>query len=426
MTQTDPQREFAIEIVQRLTDAGYLAYWAGGCVRDLLLGIAPKDYDVATDAIPNAVRKLFGRRRTQAVGAVFGVIIVHGGKDAGNVEVATFRTDGSYHDGRRPETVEYSIPQEDAKRRDFTINGMFYDPLQQKVFDFVGGEKDLKDGTVRAIGNPHDRMNEDKLRLMRAVRFTAAFEFTLEESTAEAIREMADGIHAVSAERISQELHRILVDRHRRRAVELLGKLGLLQKIYPEFLPFPQEESTDDSLVWGKTLSMLQLLQEPRFETAAAVLFHAISFEDEESLPKIASGICRRRKFSNKETDLILWLLKNRKVLGNAPELKLSTLKRLMAHEHFGDLLALTRVGLLAENLDLNPVLFCEEFLRNTPWEEIDPPVLLTGDDLIVQGYRPSAQFREVLDKIRDAQLEGEISTKREATKMARQMFEKE
>ena len=201
------------------------------------MGRVPQDYDVATDGRPEAVRELFGRRRTLAVGASFGVIVVVGSKKSGNIEVATFRTEGPYADGRRPEHVVFSTPEEDAQRRDFTINGMFYDPVAEKVYDYVGGEKDLAAGIVRAIGNPSDRMSEDKLRLLRAVRFAATLEFALEAATADAVRAQAREIRVVSAERITQELRKMLVDLHRRRAMELARQLELLAEIVPELAP---------------------------------------------------------------------------------------------------------------------------------------------------------------------------------------------
>ncbi len=205
MPPTDRNREFAGEVVSRLKQAGHQALWAGGCVRDYLLGRVPKDYDVATDARPEEVRQIFGHRRTLAVGASFGVIVVRGPRGVADVEVATFRTEGPYLDGRRPESVTFATPEEDAKRRDFTINGMFFDPLAQQVLDYVGGERDLGAGIVRAIGDPHDRVREDKLRMLRAVRFAANLDFELDPITASAVREMADQLTVVSAERITQE-----------------------------------------------------------------------------------------------------------------------------------------------------------------------------------------------------------------------------
>ena len=228
------QREFAVEIVRRLKHSGFTALWAGGCVRDHLLDKTPKDYDVATNATPKQVRKIFAKLTTLDVGASFGVIVVVGPRGAGEVEVATFRSDGSYTDGRRPDSVTFSTPEEDAQRRDFTINGMFLDPLEHKVLDYVGGERDLSQGYIRAIGDPHDRMREDKLRMLRAVRFTAHLEFGLARATKAAVTEMASEIHVVSAERIAAELRRMLTDQHRHVAIELADEVGLLREILPE------------------------------------------------------------------------------------------------------------------------------------------------------------------------------------------------
>ncbi|MEX0704537.1 MAG: CCA tRNA nucleotidyltransferase [Planctomycetales bacterium] len=426
----DPKREFAVEVVRRLREGGHVALWAGGCVRDFLLGRTPKDYDVATDARPEQVRELFGERRTRAVGASFGVILVHGPRGAGSIEVATFRTEGPYSDSRRPDTIAFATAEEDARRRDFTINGIFYDPLAQRVLDFVGGEEDLGKGVVRAIGDPRARMTEDKLRLLRAVRFAAMLDFELDPATAEAVREMAPQIHLVSAERIAQELKRMLVDPHRMRAVRLARELGLLAEILPELFAgvqavgvqasacTPAERAPDSlkaelqhslkaELQLDRTLHMLQHLDEPRFEPALAALLHTV--------PDAAAEICRRLRLSNHETDDVVWLLEHRDALDDAPRLSKSRLKRLLAHRLFEDLLRLERVKLLAAGDDLAPVLFCEDYLRTTPREEIDPPPLVTGNDLIAEGLVPGPRFKEILEAVRDAHLEGEVATREEA-----------
>ncbi len=417
MTVGDPNREFATEVVQRLQDAGYQALWAGGCVRDFLLGREPQDYDVATNATPEDVRNLFGHRRTLAVGASFGVIIVRGPKQAGDVEVATFRTEGPYLDGRRPEHVVFTTAEEDAQRRDFTINGMFYDPLAASVFDFVGGEKDLSLGIVRAIGDPHDRVREDKLRMLRAVRFTATLDFELDDVTASAVREMASEIHVVSVERISHELKRMLVDPHRTRAVSLAREVGLLSEILPEL-----EEafgSADDELpaAGDRTIHMLQLLQEPEFELVMAALCHSLENGD------AVRALCRRLKLSNHEIDHIGWLVEHQHALDDARSLPLCLLKRLFADRRADDLVALSRIRTLAENRDLSSVVFCEEYLQHTPREVIDPPPLLTGDDLVSQGLKPGPHFKDFLDFIRDAQLDEQIATPEEAAALLTQLL---
>lgn len=399
------QREFAVEVIRKLRSKGFTALFAGGCVRDLLLGRDAKDYDVATTARPEQVRDLFGHRKTLPVGASFGVIIVLGPREVGPVEVATFRTEGPYHDGRRPASVSYSTPEQDAQRRDFTINGMFYDPVEARVMDFVGGEADLSARVVRAIGDPHARMSEDKLRMLRAVRFTATLDFTLDPATSAAIRQMADQLTVVSAERISQELKKMLVDSHRRRAIELCDEVGLRSIILPELA-----DRTDG---YEATLRSLSLLEDPSFELAMAVLLHTIA--DERKVHEI----CRRLKLSNDETNRITWLVAHQDDLLRSPTLPLAPLKRILAHPYRDDLIALLRVKLLAAEADLRPAMFCVEYLSRTPESTINPPPLLTGDVLKSLGLQPGPAFRTILEAIRDAQLSDQISTLEEATALA-------
>lgn len=404
---TEPQRVFATDVVRRLRDAGFTALFAGGCVRDLLLDRPAKDYDVATTATPDEVRQLFGRRRTLAVGASFGVIIVLGPQPGVQVEVATFRREGDYSDGRRPDHVEFCSPEEDARRRDFTINGMFYDPLDSRVLDYVGGESDLAAGLVRAIGDPHDRMREDKLRMLRAVRFAATLDFQLDPATAAAVREMAEQLTVVSAERIAQELRKMLVDPHRRRAMELCADVGLLAVVFPELMPAVGDGGTEPkTAVANRGFEMLHLLREPGFELALAVLLHELPAEP------MVRNICLRLKLSNDEKDRIVWLAAHQDDLRAAPQFGLAKLKRALSHPYHPDQLQLLRARLLVDGADLHPVLFCEEFLATTPAGEINPPPLITGDDLIRLGMPPGPEFKEWLDEIRDAQLNGEIATK--------------
>lgn len=406
----DRARKFATEIVQRLSQAGHIAYFAGGCVRDLLLGRPAKDYDVATTARPEQVREIFGKRRTLAVGQSFGVIIVLGQEGVPPVEVATFRTEGDYRDGRRPSRVSFCSPEEDARRRDFTINGMFYDPLHSRILDYVGGERDLAEGIVRAIGHPADRMREDKLRMLRAPRFAAALEFQIEPATYEAIRQMANELTIVSAERITQELKRMLLDRHRRRAIELCLDLGLLLVIAPELNTEHFATSRD------RVLRALGLLTEPSFELAMAVLL--------QTLPTEASVIelCRRLRLSNDETARITWLVMHQHDLRSVDSWSPAQLKRCLARPEARDLLELLRVNILAEEGDLHPVLYCEEFLARTPLAALNPQPLLTGDDLIALGLTPGPRFRELLDSVRDAQLNGTIHTTEEARELVRRL----
>lgn len=398
--------------MERLRQAGYIAYWAGGCVRDLLLGKEPKDYDVATDARPEAVLKLFGARHSRSVGASFGVILVSGPRESGAVEVATFRAEGPYLDGRRPEHVVFCTPEEDALRRDFTINGMFYDPATDDVLDYVYGQRDLQDKIVRAIGDPHTRFREDKLRMLRAIRFAASLEFELDKTTLEAVRAMAGDIHVVSAERITEEFKRMLEHPHRVRALELGRESRLLMEVFPELIPLvsPIEARTDFTL-WNAQLRMLQELHSPSFELALAALFHRVSGLD----PVGVENICRRLRLSNKSREQVVWLTANRCALHDARHLPLSKLKRLLVEEYARDLLTLMRAASRAKGVDPADVEFCEAYLRDTPALEIDPPLLLGGNDLIRHGFQPGATFKGILDAVRDAQLEGRINTREEA-----------
>ena len=412
MTTSSPQRDFAVEIVRQLRAVGYEALLAGGCVRDLLHGREPKDYDVATTARPEQVRTLFGHGRTLAVGASFGVIVVlpPRGSEAEQVEVATFRTEGPYLDGRRPENVAFCTPEEDAQRRDFTINGMFYDPVAARVLDYVGGEADLAARVIRAIGDPHERVREDKLRMLRAVRFAATLDFALDDATAAAVREMASEIVVVSHERIAQELRRMLVDTHRRRAIELCDSVGLLGIILPEVVELAIRSISGCE----QTLKMLSLLESPSFELAFAVLSYSL-----RARPTVYD-ICRRLKLSNDETDRIVWLVAHQHDLADAPSQTWARLKRTLAHPYRDDLIALTRVKRLACGDDMQPVLFVDEYLARTPQSIIDPPPLITGDDLKSLGLRPGPEFKRLLDEIRDAQLNDEIATHEEALELAR------
>lgn len=419
----DAQRAFAVSVVQSLNEAGYIALWAGGCVRDSLLGKTPKDYDIATDATPDQVRSVFGRRRTIGVGESFGVIVVLGPKDAGQIEVATFRTDGNYLDGRRPESVEFSSPEEDAQRRDFTINGMFYDPVADKLLDFVGGEKDLKAGILRAIGDPQARMQEDKLRMLRAVRFAATFRFALDEATASSVRNMAEQIHVVSAERIAQELRRMLAHENRACAMTLCRDLDLFARILPEL-----RSLESDGPRWSMVESAMGHLQTSSFPTAFATLFSCLEFggvgdsSAESSLAERVDSCGRDLRLSNDEIDQAAWIVENLHRLDNARSLSLATLKRKLIHRFAADLLEVMRVHRVVLGRPLDDVEFCREFLDATPREVIDPPDLITGRELIELGVRPGPRFKEILDQIRDAQLNLEISNSTQARELAQRL----
>lgn len=417
------ERSFAVEVVRTLRAAGYVALWAGGCVRDLLLQRAPDDFDVATNATPDQVRQVFGQRRTLAVGESFGVVIVLGPRGAGQVEVATFRTEGPYGDGRRPDRVTFATPQEDAQRRDFTINGLFYDPLREQVLDYVGGERDLQAGIVRAIGDPTARMTEDKLRMLRAVRFAATLDFELDPTTAEAVRQMAGQIQVVSWERIGAELQKMLRHPHRRRAVRLAQQLGLLEQIIPELTPLT---AAAEDLTWTRTLNVLDALESTRLEPAAAILLGELPVArgDQRKEPSTGSvgAVCRRLKLSNEQRGAIEWLVRNRRALEGAETFPAAKLKRVLAHSLAGDLLQTLRARAKEARRDSPSLLFVEEYLRRTSPEELDPPPLATGDDLVRLGVRPGPQFKSWLEEVRDAQLNGELTTREQALERLRQM----
>ncbi|MGW8258232.1 MAG: CCA tRNA nucleotidyltransferase, partial [Thermoguttaceae bacterium] len=293
------QRRFAVDAVTKLRQAGFEAYWAGGCVRDQLLGRTPKDYDVATNATPDEIRKLFGHRRTMGIGAAFGVITLRGPKTAGMIEVATFRKDAAYSDGRHPDQVTYSSAREDAKRRDFTINGLFYDPLKNQVIDFVGGQDDLAKRVIRAIGEPRHRFDEDKLRMLRAIRFSAAFDFPLEKETFEAIRSMAAQIKMVSPERIAAEMQRMLVDQSRVKSIELLLSTFLAAEVLPEIVA----ENNDQTERLRQSLIVFGKLKQPSFALALAALLHNLVD------PAGVEIVCRRWRLSNTTTNRAVWLI---------------------------------------------------------------------------------------------------------------------
>ncbi len=414
--QVEPEKErrFAVEVVRKLRTAGFHAYWAGGCVRDRLLGRQPKDYDVATDATPAEIREVFRRRRTIAVGAAFGVITVLGSRGAGQIEVATFRRDDTYSDGRHPDRVTFSTPQEDASRRDFTINGLFFDPLEERVIDFVGGEADLAGRLIRAIGDPSQRFREDKLRLLRAVRFAATFDFALEAQTAEAIRRMAAEITVVSAERIGAEMQRMLVDPHRSRAVRLLLETGLAAAVLPEVVPTDAEQQAR----LERALAILDRLCEPGFPLALAALLHlGVDSPD-------AAAVCQRWRLSNAHVERVAWLVGHRAALRQARQQRWSRLQRVLVAEGIEDLLALEEAVVRAESGDAGDVAWCRERLKQ-PREVLDPPPLVTGDDLLRHGVPPGPVYRVLLERVRDAQLDGEVQDRTQALEIVDRLLER-
>ncbi len=453
------QLEAALKIVETLRARGYEAYLAGGCVRDLLLGREPADYDVATSATPDVVLEMFPR--TFAVGAHFGVVLVAPeAEDAGFVtEVATFRSDLAYSDGRHPDAVRYTkTAEEDVQRRDFTINGLLLDLmhgggvsaklvsdpmlLRASVLDYVGGLADLDAGVVRAIGRAEKRFEEDHLRILRGVRFAARFGFELEAETKRAIRSVASRIQAVSRERVRDELTKMLTEGHARRAFELLDETGLLNEVLPEVARMkgveqpPQFHPEGD--VWVHTLMLLEQLEPECSETLAwGALLHdvgkpptfkrapdRIRFDGHVEIG-VAMGaeICRRFRFSNDETRQILALIENHMRFIDAQRMKESTLKRFFRLPRFEEHLALHRMDCMAASGHLENWEFARERFYAMPEAEVRPKPLITGRELIAAGYPPGARFKEMLRTAEDAQLEGTVATQEDALKLVRERF---
>ncbi|HKM47642.1 MAG TPA: CCA tRNA nucleotidyltransferase [Terriglobales bacterium] len=435
-------KKHAAEIVSTLRERGYQAYLAGGCVRDLLLGREPADYDVATDATPQQVMQIFPH--TLAVGEQFGVVLVpHSSRAAGAVEVATFRSDVGYSDGRHPDEVRFTKdPSEDVERRDFTINGMMLDPATNGILDSVGGQADLKAGIIRAIGDPERRFGEDKLRMLRAVRFAARFDCQIDPATMAAIQSLAPKIHQVSCERVREELTKMLTEGQAQRAFQLLDTTGLLPEVLPEIAAMkgvaqpPQFHPEGD--VFVHTLLLLDKLQAGASKTLAwGALLHdvgkpptfrvapdRIRFDGHVEVGvKMAAEICRRLRFSNDETDQILALVDNHMRFGVIERMNQSTLKKFLRLPAFDEHLELHRIDCLSSHGQLDAYEYAREQLRSLPPEAIRPTPLITGRDLIEAGYEPGPRFKEVLSAVEDAQLEGRLASREAAMEYVRREF---
>jgi poly(A) polymerase len=447
-------KDFSASIVQTLRQHGFQAYLVGGCVRDLLLQRESKDYDVATNATPQQVMGIFPE--TYAVGAQFGVVLVPApDSDAASgvavemsskshaVEVATFRSDIGYSDGRHPDEVRFSRdPREDVARRDFTINGMLLDPVSGEVLDYVGGRADLKLGIIRTIGDPEQRFGEDKLRMLRAVRFAARFEYTIEPATFAAMQKLAEQIQVVSRERVRDELTRMLTEGHARRAFLLLDASGLLDHVLPDISAMKGVEQPaefhPEGDVFVHTLLLLDNLPSPCLLTLAwGALLHdvgkpatfrvapdRIRFDGHVEVGvKMAEKICRELRFSNDETEQILALVDNHMRFGHATRMKESTLKRFLRMPAFDEHLALHRADCLASNRNLATYEFIQQKRAEIPAEKMRPAPLVTGDDLIAAGHLPGPKFREILTAVEDAQLEGRLPSRDAALEFVRREF---
>jgi poly(A) polymerase len=439
--------EFANHICAKLRDAGHEAYLVGGCVRDILLEREPQDYDVTTDATPERIEELFPY--TIDVGAKFGVMIVLEDRHepgTAQVEVATFRSDTSYSDGRHPDAVVYSkTPQEDVARRDFTINALLLDPANDKVLDFVGGRDDLRDGIIRAIGEPERRFEEDKLRMLRAVRFAARFGYAIEARTLEAIKKLAADIHQVSPERIRDELTKILTEGHARRGFELLDETGLLAEVLPEIAKMKGVEQPaqfhPEGDVWIHTLIMLDGLEAGVPSTLAwGVLLHDVGKPPTFAPPtgpngrirfdrhvevgvKMAEEIGRRFRFSNEDIEQMSALVMNHMRFKDVPLMKPATLKRFARLERFDEHLELHRLDCLSSHRNLENYDAMKKFLAETPPEQVAPARFLTGSDLIGMGFRPGPRFKEILNAVEDAQLNGIVQDHEAAEKFVVEQY---
>lgn len=459
MTNKNLLKETATGIVRRLNEKGFKALFAGGCVRDMLMDIVPEDFDIATNARPNDIINIF--RRTVPVGIHYGVVLVM--ENDFEFEVATFRSDGPYSDGRHPDTVTFCDARGDALRRDFTINGMFYDPIEDKHFDYVEGEKDLKAQLIRAIGDPFERFNEDRLRMIRAVRFACRFDFNIDEKTSEAIKKYYRKILTVSMERIRDELRKILTGPYPHTGIKMMDDLNLLHEILPEVTAMKgvkqPENFHPEGDVFTHTMLTLAKLDEERkpgnirdernlhsnnsdkknlsksWELAMAVLLHDIGkpvtfeiadrirFNNHDNVgAKMTEKICDRLKMSNAEKERISWLVKMHLYLRHARQMRISKLKRLFAHDGYSELAELYKVDSLASTANLDDYNFCQNMFEQLEEEEIKPEPLINGNDLISLGLKPGPIFSKILDIIKDEQLEQKITTKEEALKKANEL----
>lgn len=429
--------ENAIKIVKRLREHGHQAMFAGGCVRDMVMGNKPNDFDIATSAKPDEIEKLF--EKTIAVGKAFGVIVVI--VDDVQYEVATFRSDGIYLDGRHPESVTFSSIEEDAKRRDFTINGMFYDPVEEKVIDFVNGKRDIVNSIIRFIGDPEQRICDDKLRMLRAVRFSSRFNFVIEENSYNMIKKHANEITQVSIERIGEELLKILHSRNFENSFKLLIDTGLLEQFLPEVKAmFGVEQPIDyhpEGCVGTHTLKALNNLSENASdELLMGVLLHdvgkprcfkiaeRIRFDGHDNVGAgMTEDILKRMKFSNDFVEHVKALVANHMKFMFVKKMRTSRLKRMIRLPKFEEHLALHRADCMSSHEDLENYNFVIQKMKEIPPEQIRPERIVTGHDLIAMGFVPGPLFKQILLEVEDKQLENEITTKDQALEFIKATF---
>lgn len=427
----------AAAITRCLRDHGFQAYVVGGAPRDLLLGLHPTDYDIATSARPEEVQRLF--EKTIAVGQQFGVILVL--FDEAPYEVATFRADGEYADGRRPVRVRFCTPREDALRRDFTINALMLDPLEHKILDFIGGRRDIRARRIRTVGDAEARFAEDHLRLIRAVRFAARLDFRIERKTLAAIRRLAATVTKVAAERLGAELAKILTGPRAGLALRLLCKTGLLPHILPEIEAMRGVEQPPnfhpEGDVFTHTTLMLDLAHEPSLALALGILLHDVAKPPTKRITParirfdghceigatMAGRICRRLKLPKAVVERVQYLVANHLKIKDAPAMRPARLKRFLRETGFPELLELFRLDSLASHGNLDGYEWCRQTFEGLSREQVAPPPLVTGHDLIAMGYRPGPLFKTILTAVETAQLEGKIHSADAARRFVRRQF---
>lgn len=435
MNLSDGSGHTALKIAQKLKEKGYLVYFAGGCVRDYLMQKEPQDFDIATTASPDVVEKLFSK--TVPVGKQFGVILVVEGQK--NFEVATFRREGKYEDGRHPTEIQFTDPEEDAKRRDFTVNGLFYDPFHHKVIDYVGGQEDIKKRVIRAIGDPYARFEEDKLRLLRAVRFASTLDFKIEEKTWKALCQLAEKIQVVSPERIRDEVVKIFTRHGAARGFTLLSECGLMKVILPELeamkgVDQPPEFHPEGD-VFVHTRMLLEKLQNPSATLALGALFHdvgkpptyairkdRVTFYEHAPLgAKMTQQIMKRLRFSNEEIDSVSSCVENHMKFADVQKMREGKLKRFVIRPTFLEELELHRIDCLSSHGKLDNYYFLQKKMKEYEAEELLPDPMISGHDLIALGMKPGPDMKPLLEEIYDLQLEGKFKTKEQALEWAKE-----
>ena len=423
MTESSPivaekARSFAVKTVRKLRNAGFIAYFAGGCVRDQEMRPSedPHDYDIATNALPDQIQEAFTKNKTLAIGVAFGVITLIGTKATGNIEIATFREDAAYSDGRHPDDVSFCNAEQDALRRDFTINGMFYDPIDEQVIDFVNGQADIIAKVIRAIGIPAERFHEDKLRILRAIRFATTLQFTIHTETLAAVKQFAENLQQVSRERILAELKKILESNHYQRGLELLLDTGVLSYAVPG-LTLPESSQAAN---WQSLLAITAAMPANDFLSTLALLFKTLA--SDSILIDVRFNL-KQMKMSNEEIKTVCWMIDHVDQFINANSAPWPQIQRLLINPHAAKTLAIATAWSSHHQQSTAGIEFCQQKL-DLPLEQLDPTPLLDGKDLQEMGLHPGPLFSKVLSAVRDAQLTGETITKPDAAALAQTVFQ--